>query len=184
MAPHERALLGWLIVTTMHGAVPASAQFKEPPLEDHPLAYACVAHATPHCQVPVTPWCEKHKVGLSPDLAVYCYQHEKAEAERGPHLSAPQRGAISDYVRRCLPPDLTTTGGGMQIMLSVTTDIDGVVRRASISPIDAARVKADPALRQFAERAVRAVVDPNCSHLPLPQAFLGQRQEFTFRVSP
>jgi hypothetical protein len=161
----------WLIVTTMRGAVPASAQFKEPPLEDHPLAYACVAHAAPHCEVPVTPWCEKHKFALSPDLAVYCYQHEKAEAE----LS----GAISDYARRCFPPDPTK---GVRITLAVTTDSDGVVRRAVVAPVDVARVNADPALRQYAERAVRAIMDPNCSRLPLPQTLLGRQLEFTFRV--
>ncbi len=29
-------------------------------------------------------------------------------------------------------------------------------------------------LRVFSERAVRAVMDPNCANLPLPQTLLGQ----------
>jgi hypothetical protein len=36
----------------------------------------------------------------------------------------------------------------------------------------------------FAERAIRAVLDPNCSNLPLPQNMLGQTRVFTFRFRP
>jgi hypothetical protein len=90
-----------------------------------------------------------------------------------PCYRLPRAGAIGAYVRRCLPPDPTMAGSNMQIILTVTTDSDGVVRRAIISPIDAARASADPVLQQFTERAVSAVMDPNCSHLPLPQALLG-----------
>ena len=39
-------------------------------------------------------------------------------------------------------------------------------------------------LRVFAERAVRAVLDPKCANLPLPQPMLGQTRMFTFRFRP
>jgi hypothetical protein len=36
----------------------------------------------------------------------------------------------------------------------------------------------------FSERAIRAVLDPQCANLPLPPALLGQNREFTFRFRP
>jgi hypothetical protein len=39
-------------------------------------------------------------------------------------------------------------------------------------------------LRVFSERAVRAVMDPNCANLPLPPTMLGQIRTFTFRFRP
>jgi hypothetical protein len=36
----------------------------------------------------------------------------------------------------------------------------------------------------FSERAIRAVLDPNCANLPLPPKMLGQVREFTFRFRP
>jgi hypothetical protein len=39
-------------------------------------------------------------------------------------------------------------------------------------------------LRVFSERAVRAVMDPNCANLPLPPNLMGQVRTFTFRFRP
>jgi hypothetical protein len=39
-------------------------------------------------------------------------------------------------------------------------------------------------LRVFAERAARAVTDPNCANLPLPESMLGQPRIFTIRFRP
>ena len=39
-------------------------------------------------------------------------------------------------------------------------------------------------LRVFSERAVRAVLDPQCANLPLPQNMLGKTNVLTFRFSP
>jgi hypothetical protein len=99
-------------------------------------------------------------------------------------LSAAQRLAISDHLRRCWPPPTTSSGSGTWVLIAITTDNWGVVRRAVVAPADIARMSVDPALRQLAERAVRAVLDPNCANLPLPQAMLGQRREFTLRFTP
>jgi hypothetical protein len=71
----------------------------------------------------------------------------------------------------------------MQVLISITTDSSGVVRVAVLAPSEIARVNADPTLRLFANRAMRAVFDPNCAHLPLPPALLGQRRVFTFRFA-
>ena len=48
----------------------------------------------------------------------------------------------------------------MQVLLTVTTDAGGVVRRAVVAPEDVGRVGGNMRLRVFSERAVRAVLDP------------------------
>ena len=54
----------------------------------------------------------------------------------------------------------------MEVTLTVTTDGDGVVRRAVIAKDDEGRVNGNLRLRVFSERAVRAVMEsaivPNC----------------------
>ena len=61
-------------------------------------------------------------------------------------------------------------------MLTVTTDGSGVVRRAIVAPEDTGRVTGNMRLRVFSERAVRAVMDPNCANLPLPPRCWGRRE--------
>jgi neural Wiskott-Aldrich syndrome protein len=70
------------------------------------------------------------------------------------------------------------------VMLTVTTDASGVARRAEVASQDAGRVAGDIRLRVFSERAVRAVLDPHCANLPLPQTMLGKTNVLTFRFSP
>jgi hypothetical protein len=100
-------------------------------------------------------------------------------------LSAAQRGAIGDFVRRCWSPDLGRLNlDNMEVLLTVTTDGGGVVRRVTVAPEDEVRVAGNMRLRVFSEQAVRAVMDPNCANLPLPQMMLGQARTFTFRFRP
>ncbi len=100
-------------------------------------------------------------------------------------LSAAQRGAIGDFVRRCWATDPGMLDlDKMEVMLTVTTDGAGVVRRANVAPEDTGRVAGNVRLRVFSERAVRAVMDPNCANLPLPPPMLGQTRVFTFRFRP
>lgn len=100
-------------------------------------------------------------------------------------LTAAQRGAIGDFVRRCWSTDPGMLDlDKMEVMLTVTTDGAGVVRRAMVAPEDVGRVSGNPRLRVFSERAVRAVMDPNCANLPLPPTMLGQTRAFTFRFRP
>ena len=97
-------------------------------------------------------------------------------------LTAAQRGAIGDHVRRCWStdpgmPDLDK----MEVLLTVTTDSSGVARLAAVAQDDVGRVSDNRPLRVFAERAIRAVVDPNCSNLPLPSSMLGWSVSMSFR---
>jgi hypothetical protein len=102
-----------------------------------------------------------------------------------PAPSAAQRGAIGDYVRRCWSTDPGRLDlDRMEVLIIVTTDNSGVVRRATAAPEDDERVNAEPQLRLFAMRAIRAVMDPNCANLPLPQTLLGQPRTITFRFGP
>jgi neural Wiskott-Aldrich syndrome protein len=100
-------------------------------------------------------------------------------------LSASQRGAIGDFVRRCWNTDPGMLDlDKMEVLLTVTTDAGGVVRRAVVAQDESGRVGGNARLRVFSERAIRAVLDPNCANLPLPQPMLGQTRVFTFRFRP
>jgi hypothetical protein len=72
----------------------------------------------------------------------------------------------------------------MQVLLTVVTDGSGVVRQAMVADEDKGRVASDMRLRVFSERAIRAVLDPNCVNLPLPPAMLGESRTFGFRYRP
>jgi hypothetical protein len=88
-------------------------------------------------------------------------------------LTTVQRGAIGDFVRRCWSTDPAMLDlDRMEVLLTVTTDGAGVVRRAVVAQDDVARVNSNPRLKIMAQRAVRAVLDPNCADLPLPQQML------------
>ena len=100
-------------------------------------------------------------------------------------LSAAQRGAIGDHVRECWSTDPGALDlDKMQVLLTVTTDGNGVARRAEVASEDTGRVAGDTRLRVFSERAVRAVLDPHCANLPLPQTMLGKTNVLKFRFSP
>ena len=99
-------------------------------------------------------------------------------------LTGDQRGAIGDSVRRCWTYDSGALGADkFRVLLSVTVGPDGVSRKAEITGDDIARMN-DPRFRAFAERARRAVLDPQCANLPLPKTLLGQTTTLTFRFSP
>ncbi len=99
-------------------------------------------------------------------------------------LSASQRGAIGEHVRPCWTSDPGALDlDKMQVLLTVTTDASGVVRRAEVAPADQGRLT-DPRLRVFAERAVRAVMSSECANLPLPPKMLGKVNVLTFRFRP
>ncbi len=99
-------------------------------------------------------------------------------------LTAAERGAIGAFVRRCWTSDPEALDlDKMQAMLTVTTDTNGVVRIAQVAPQDQGRL-GDPHFRAFAERAINAVLDPNCSNLPLPRTMLGKNNVLTFRFRP
>jgi hypothetical protein len=99
-------------------------------------------------------------------------------------LSADARGAIGDHVRECWTKDAGALDIDKErVLLTVTTDATGVVREAKVAGGDVSRLS-DPRFRAFAERAVRAVMDPRCANLPLPHNVLGRINVLTFRFSP
>lgn len=100
-------------------------------------------------------------------------------------LSSAERGQIGDHVRACWTTDPGMLDlDKMQVLLTVTTDGTGMVRQAVVAAEDQGRVAGDMRLRVFAERAVRAVLDPHCANLPLPAAMLGKTNVLTFRFRP
>jgi neural Wiskott-Aldrich syndrome protein len=99
-------------------------------------------------------------------------------------LSAEQRGAIGDHVRECWTKDSGALDIDKQrVLLTVTTDASGVARRVEVAGEDIGRM-GDPRFRAFAERAVRAIMDPRCANLPLPNNVLGKINVLTFRFTP
>jgi hypothetical protein len=87
-------------------------------------------------------------------------------------------------VRECWTKDAGALDiNKMRVTLTVTTDASGVVREAKIGGDDVDRM-GDPRFRAFAERAQRAVLDPRCANLPLPNTLLGKINVLTFRFSP
>jgi hypothetical protein len=103
-------------------------------------------------------------------------------------LSANARDQIAKHVRACWHTDPGMLAlDKMHILLTVTTDSAGVARQAAVAPEDQRRMAGDSLLRVFAERAVRAVLDPQCAQLPLSDTLLGlthQSDVVTFRFSP
>jgi len=100
-------------------------------------------------------------------------------------LSAMQRAAIGNEVRRCWTVDAGAPNlSQMQVLLTVQTDPSGTVRQAVVAPPDLARAQTDPVFRAFAERAVRAVLNVKCATLPLPPSMMGSPQVLTFHFSP
>ncbi len=99
-------------------------------------------------------------------------------------LNAEQRGQIGDKVRECWTKDAGALDlDKMSVILDVKTRPGGIVYDAGVAPEDQGRLS-DPRFRAFAERAVRAVMDPRCATLPLPKDKLGTANQLTFRFRP
>ncbi|MCC7425565.1 MAG: hypothetical protein IT557_01555 [Alphaproteobacteria bacterium] len=81
-------------------------------------------------------------------------------------LTASEKGAIAQQIERCWTFDAGARNARELItIIRVTVDRDGSVRDARI--MDTSRM-GDPSFRAFAERARRAILDPQCSPLRLP----------------
>jgi hypothetical protein len=99
-------------------------------------------------------------------------------------MTASQMGAVGDHVRECWTRDAGAVDADkLQVLLTVTTDDQGIARRAVVADADRGKLS-NPVFRAFAERAVRAVLDSRCANLPLPKAMLGQTRVLDFRFSP
>jgi hypothetical protein len=102
------------------------------------------------------------------------------------HLTAVQRVATGNEVRPCWEASSRSsqTTIQMHVRVVVQTDTAGTVRSAFVAPADQRQIEDDPAFRSFAERAIRAIMDPRCATLPLPDSLNGSPQTLTFRFSP
>ena len=100
-------------------------------------------------------------------------------------LNTAQRGAIGDKVRECWTKDAGALDlEKMQVYLLVTVDGEGIARQVDVAPEDIGKLS-DPRFRAFAERAVRAVLDPRCAGLPVPPALMTSgRGTLKFRFRP
>jgi hypothetical protein len=101
-------------------------------------------------------------------------------------LSEGQRKTIGDEVRRCYAEDTAAKDyATYSAVMTVTIDAQGTVRAVDLSPADRAHASSDFAFRAFAERAERAVLDPQCANLPVPANLLGQPSaKLSFRFRP
>jgi hypothetical protein len=100
-------------------------------------------------------------------------------------LNPGQKKAIGDEVRRCYSEDTAAKDYATYYAdIEVTVDATGEVREVKLMPDSAGRAAADFAYRAFAERAERAVLDPQCAKLPLPANILGTTAKLSFRFRP
>ncbi len=101
-------------------------------------------------------------------------------------LTGLQRGAIGDQVRECWTKDAGALGlDQMSVMLTVTVDQSGVARDAKVAEPSSGRM-GDLRFRAFAERAVRAPLDPRCADFSkmIPSSQLGRISTLTFLFRP
>ena len=98
-------------------------------------------------------------------------------------ITATEIDAVRQTISKCW-----TFHAGSQGAKDITVDIemkldpDGTVKHAEI--VDKARMARDPNFRTAAESAKRAVLDPNCSPLPLPEKKYNEWKELIFAFNP
>jgi hypothetical protein len=100
-------------------------------------------------------------------------------------LNADQRLAIADHLRDCWTKDANPPDADkMRVMLTVTTDQDGVARKVQVADDDDLAGLDDFSLRDLTERVTLMILNPRCEPLPLPSAALGKVNVLTFPFSP
>ena len=106
----------------------------------------------------------------------------RADGQQVAQISASQlAGMISRQVTPCWRIPIGAQGGErMRAELNIVINPDGNVR--SVTPLDEARIAADPVFRAFAESAVRAV--RACSPLQLPPESYQQWRNVIFNFDP
>lgn len=85
----------------------------------------------------------------------------------GPILTASEIGALGQHFSKCwLIPAGLRDARNIVVKIDISFDKEGIINKAEI--VEKGRVAQDSAYRTAAESARRAVLDPNCSQLPLP----------------
>jgi len=101
------------------------------------------------------------------------------------HLSGADKNAIGAHVKPCFNVDAGAPGlDTFSVKILVQTDASGVIRNAVISPDDQDKLS-DPIFNAYAQRAIGAVLNYQCSDLSsvLPANMLGQNETFLFNFS-
>jgi hypothetical protein len=100
-------------------------------------------------------------------------------------LSGANKNAIAAEVRPCFNVDSEAEGlGTLSVLLTVETDPTGIIRKATVADADLDKMT-DPIFNAFANRAMNAVLNYQCSDLSkiLPPNMLGQNQTFIFNFT-
>ncbi len=101
----------------------------------------------------------------------------------GPVLTASEKDALSRHMSKCwLIPAGLRDARDIRVPIKINVAPDGTVQKAEI--MDKGRMAADRAYRTAAESARRAVLDPNCSPLPIPRDKYDIFKEFIFNFDP
>lgn len=101
----------------------------------------------------------------------------------GPVLTASEKDALSRHMSRCwLIPAGLRDARDIRVPIKINVARDGTVQRAEI--VDKGRMTNDLSYRTAAESARRAVLDPQCSPLPIPQDKYEMFKEFIFNFDP
>jgi hypothetical protein len=101
----------------------------------------------------------------------------------GPVLTASEKDVLAHHMSKCwLIPAGLRDARDIRVPIKINVAPDGTVQRAEI--VEKGRMATDPAYRTAAESARRAVLDPNCSPLPIPRDKYDLFKEFIFNFDP
>jgi hypothetical protein len=102
------------------------------------------------------------------------------------NLTQGQAKTIGAFVKRCFSSEVEAKDyASYVVMLEVVVDQSGEVHEAHLAPESQPRAAQDPAYLAFSDAAIHAVLDPQCSKLPLPPNVLKQAATtLTFRFRP
>ncbi|MCE3230955.1 MAG: hypothetical protein K0R76_1215 [Alphaproteobacteria bacterium] len=101
----------------------------------------------------------------------------------GPVLTASEKDALSRHMSKCwLIPAGLRDARNIRVPIKINVAPDGTVQKAEI--MDKGRMTNDLSYRTAAESARRAVLDPQCSPLPIPKDKYEIFKEFIFNFDP
>ncbi|MBV9785708.1 MAG: hypothetical protein JO264_18030 [Acidisphaera sp.] len=102
----------------------------------------------------------------------------------GPTMTPAERAAVGQFVRSCWMTSTNSVyAGRFPLNVLVQTDETGTIRAARVADADVPRLT-DPQFHEFAELAIRSLLEPRCATLPLPPSMIGQRRVFDIHFGP
>lgn len=128
-----------------------------------------------------------NNLSQTPDEAPTQEGIENSPVQQSPNLSdvlnTSEMDAVRQQIMGCwLEPTGLKEGDPMLVEIKVVVNEDRTVRSAKI--VDTARMRSDPFYRTLGESAVRALLNPRCSPLQLPESKYSTWNTITFRFSP